>query len=281
MLAWFLGAGWAFFVPLIPDSIEAEQAEIQFKERMKDCDGSFKERYDCKSALKSQRDAEKFVPLMTAIGVVFIPILILFIGMNKWAKGHESKRQAELRETTVEKRQEIREEEEKRREENRKIQQEQIREQNIEAKRRSEISRADENARAENKPDPIHVLLVLKDEDEGASLSKELSTMGCHVIYSNTLEDGLIGIKKLRYDIVVLGILIEGMGGIEGIKTVREYRNDIKIIATSAGVEEVDAEDVLKAAQAVGADETLARPYEAKDLGKMIHRIAPDKSAPE
>lgn len=281
MLAWFLGAGWAFFVPLIPDEIEAQQAEIQFKERMKDCEGTFKERYECKSALKSERDAEQFVPLITAIGVVFIPILILFVGMSKWAKGFESKRQAELRETTVEKRQVIREEEEKRREENRKIAQEQIRERNIESKRRKDMSRADENARAENKPDPIHVLLVLKDEDEGADLTKELTAMGCHVIASNSLEDGLVGIKKLRYDVAVLGVLIEGMGGIEGIKTIREHRKDIKIIATSAGTEGVDAEDVLKAAQAVGADATLARPYQAKDLGKLIQRIAVKKDTAE
>ena len=77
---------------------------------------------------------------------------------------------------------------------------------------------------------------------------------------------------------VVIGILIEGLGGIEGIKQIREHRTDIKIIGTSAGTDAVGAEDVLKAAEAIGADATLARPYDAKDLGKLIHKLAPKKS---
>ena len=107
MLAWFLGAGWVFFVPLIPDAIEVEQSEMQLKEQMKSCGGTFNERYKCKSALKRQRDTDRFVPLASAFGIIFVPILVLFFGLNFWAKTHEKNRQSELRETTVEKRQEI------------------------------------------------------------------------------------------------------------------------------------------------------------------------------
>ena len=279
MLAWFLGAGWAFFIPLIPDSVETEQSAMQFKERLKVCEGSFKERYECKSALKRQRNSDGFIPLATAIGIILTPLLILFVGLGHWIKSFERNRLTGLKGTTVQKRQEIREEDDKRREEDHKIQQEQVQERNTESKRRKEMSRADENARAESKPDPVHVLLILKDEDENAELTNKLGKMGYHVTSTNTVEDGLIGIKKLRYEVVVLGILIEGLGGIEGIKNIREHRNDIKIIATSAGTDGIGAEDVLKAAEVIGAYATLARPYKAKDLGRLILKLAPKKSA--
>ncbi|MGA0395149.1 MAG: response regulator, partial [Rhodospirillales bacterium] len=267
-----------FFIPLIPDSVEAEQSEIQYQERLKDCTGSYKERYDCKQDLKSERDTERFVPIITGIGIVFTPILILFFAMNFWAKSQERQRQAELRETTIEKRQEIREEEEKRREENRKIQQEQVRKRNIESKRRSDISRADENARAENKSDPIHALLILSDDEERSAIEESLNEQDCHVVATNTVEDGLIGIEKLRYDVVIIGILIEGLGGIEGIKKIREHRNDIKIIAASAGTGDVNAEEVLKAAESIGADATITRPINIKALRRLILKLV-DKSS--
>jgi ActR/RegA family two-component response regulator len=190
-----------------------------------------------------------------------------------WARFRTRLRHAELQETTLQRRREIREEEEKRREETRLIEQERLRVRNIEAKRRGEISRTDDNARAEGKEPPVHVLLIPEDANQTQALTEALEARDCHVIASTDIEDGLIGIDKLRYDVAVIGILTGGPGGIDGIKKIKDCRNDIKIIALTAGSAAMSARDILRAAETLGADACQSLPCDSHELAGRIVRL--------
>ncbi|MEX2451188.1 MAG: response regulator [Rhodospirillales bacterium] len=277
MTAWLIGAGWSQFVPLVPDEIKSQQAEIRFQDRLKQCTGSYNERYTCKSDLFRERDTATFIPWAKAAAVVFLPLILVYSIYSIWARFRTRLRHAALQETTLQRRREIREEEEKRREETRIIEQERLRVRNIEAKRRGEISRIDDNARAEGKEPPVHVLLIPEDTNQTQALTEALEARDCHVIASTDIEDGLIGIDKLRYDVAVIGILTGGPGGIDGIKKIKDCRNDIKIIALTAGSAAISAGDILRAAKTLGADGTFSHPVDPAELGKLVQKLAATK----
>ena len=64
-----------------------------------------------------------------------------------------------------------------------------------------------------------------------------------------------------------------GMGGIEGIRKIRDLGYNVKIIAISAGHAGMDKSQTLKAATMQGADAALAKPFEEEDLIAVINDL--------
>ena len=60
---------------------------------------------------------------------------------------------------------------------------------------------------------------------------------------------------------IIIDIFMPGMGGIEGIIRVREQWPDVNIVAISGGWMGEGEEDALKAAQRVGANSILSKPF--------------------
>ena len=69
---------------------------------------------------------------------------------------------------------------------------------------------------------------------------------------------------------IIIDIFMPGMGGIEGIKKIRENYPDAMIIAMSGGWLDMDSEQALKAAKRAGADAILAKPFLADDLLNVL-----------
>jgi CheY-like chemotaxis protein len=69
---------------------------------------------------------------------------------------------------------------------------------------------------------------------------------------------------------VIIDIFRPGIGGIEGIKLIREKHPDAKIIAMSGGFGPMDKEQALKAAKQAGADAVLAKPFLPEELLKVV-----------
>ena len=69
---------------------------------------------------------------------------------------------------------------------------------------------------------------------------------------------------------VIIDIFMPGIGGIEGIKQIRENYPDAKIIAMSGGFGAMDKERALKAAKHTGADAVLAKPFLPEELLKVV-----------
>tara|TARA_A100001037_G_scaffold181337_1_gene162512 strand:+ start:75 stop:290 length:216 start_codon:yes stop_codon:yes gene_type:complete len=66
--------------------------------------------------------------------------------------------------------------------------------------------------------------------------------------------------------VVVTDIFTPGIGGIEGIKLVREARPDTHIIAMSRGWDGMTAANSDLAARKIGANAFLKKPFKIEDL---------------
>ncbi len=117
------------------------------------------------------------------------------------------------------------------------------------------------------------ILVVEDDKSTVEIISRALSRKGWRVTMSLSMEDGLGGFDIIHYDLVVADIFMAGMGGIEGIKRMREMRPDVKILATSAGYSEMSPDSALKAAEKIGADDVLAKPFTLDDLRDAVARL--------
>ncbi len=110
-------------------------------------------------------------------------------------------------------------------------------------------------------------ILVIDDSSTIRTLVGEmLSKHGYQTLEAATVELVLTDMERIKFDLVVIDIFMPGMGGIEGIARIRENRPDVKIIAISAGVGEMDKEKTLQAAALQGADMTLAKPFTEEEL---------------
>jgi CheY-like chemotaxis protein len=97
-------------------------------------------------------------------------------------------------------------------------------------------------------------------------LSKRLyGTVACY-----TFEKALDQMKNSKFDLVVTDIFMPGMGGIEGIRRLKDLHPDTKIIAMSAGWKNLSPEDAVEAAKKIGADAGLVKPVSTAKLGDVL-----------
>jgi two-component system, chemotaxis family, chemotaxis protein CheY len=133
-----------------------------------------------------------------------------------------------------------------------------------------------------NVPFPT-ILLIDDDRAVLHSLAAVLEAEGFNVL---TADDGLAGMRVLhqsRPDIVVTDIIMPNQEGIETIVQMRRARPDIKIIAMSGGGR-IGNMDFLSIAHGLGADATLAKPFDPDELTAAVHdllaREAPTSAPP-
>ncbi|HJO73644.1 MAG TPA: response regulator [Rhodospirillales bacterium] len=105
-------------------------------------------------------------------------------------------------------------------------------------------------------------ILVIDDSSTiRAFVAGLLSKNGFQTLEAETMESVFADMARMHFDLAVIDIFMPGMGGIAGIAKVKECWPDIKIIAISAGVDEMDKNRALKAATLQGADQALAKPF--------------------
>ena len=129
---------------------------------------------------------------------------------------------------------------------------------------------------------PKHILVVDDEADLVELISYNLKKEGFSVDSAMDGEAALSKIKKGRYDLVVLDLMLPG---IQGIEICRMLRNDPKtealpIIMLTAKGEEVDKILGLE----MGADDYITKPFSPRELVarvKAVLRRSMEKPAPE
>jgi len=96
---------------------------------------------------------------------------------------------------------------------------------------------------------------------------------GFQTLAAETMELAFMDMERQQFDIAVVDIFMPGMGGIEGIRKIRETCENVKILAISAGHDGMDKDQALKAALLQGADAVLAKPFEEEDLMTVINGL--------
>ena len=100
-----------------------------------------------------------------------------------------------------------------------------------------------------------------------------LANNGFQTLEAETVESVLSDLARIHFDLAVIDIFMPGMGGIEGIAKIKEIWTDIKIIAISVGVGEMDKNMALKAAALQGADRALAKPFTDEDMMAVVNEL--------
>jgi CheY-like chemotaxis protein len=116
-------------------------------------------------------------------------------------------------------------------------------------------------------------ILVIDDE---LVVRQALSIMLANVGHTvETAENGRAGLALLEresFDLVLTDILMPEMDGIEAMRKLRALPSPPKIVAMSGGVQ-LSREDFPRAAELLGADGALSKPFRARELYALIDRL--------
>ena len=112
-------------------------------------------------------------------------------------------------------------------------------------------------------------ILVVDDDDGIRSLVKQyLNENNFLVTTSNSAEDAEKKILIIKFDLIVLDVMMSGKSGLEFIKD-NKSKIDTPIILLTA---KVDTEDRVSGLE-IGADDYLPKPFEPKELILRIKNI--------
>ncbi|MDC1132612.1 response regulator transcription factor [Candidatus Pelagibacter sp.] len=117
--------------------------------------------------------------------------------------------------------------------------------------------------------DFIAHILVVDDDDGIRSLVKQyLNENNFLVTTSNSAEDAEEKILIIKFDLIVLDVMMAGKSGLEFIKDNKTKINTPIILLTAKG----EAEDRVGGLE-IGADDYLPKPFEPKELTLRIKNI--------
>ena len=121
------------------------------------------------------------------------------------------------------------------------------------------------------------ILLVEDDMVLGHMLARYLRVHGDRVVLAYDGESALAEVRKREFDIVVTDINMPRGDGIELITSLTESGCSAQIVAISGGGM-LPKEHLLEDAGLLGAAATLAKPFEAEDLRRVLHELLGRKS---
>ena len=100
---------------------------------------------------------------------------------------------------------------------------------------------------------------------------------GFRTIVRETWEDAIDDPETLGVDLVVTDIFMPGMGGVEGIRRVRESWRQLPVLAMSAGLEDrMSPGKTLQAAEIVGADASISKPIPEAPFMSAVRELLGD-----
>lgn len=118
-------------------------------------------------------------------------------------------------------------------------------------------------------------ILVIDDDKTFATLlAGSLQAAGHAVEVAGNGRDGIGLIGSSLFDAVVTDIIMPDQEGIETIRKIRRRHPHMPIVAMSGGSATL-ALDLLQIARALGANETLAKPFRPSELIARLDAVLP------
>jgi DNA-binding response OmpR family regulator len=116
------------------------------------------------------------------------------------------------------------------------------------------------------------ILLVDDDNLVRTSLSFALEDAGYVVVQAMNGDEALTALQEERFDLVVLDMLMPEREGIETIREIRKDSRTLPILAISGG-DKTGWSDFLRMAAALGANDTMAKPFTANEFVERVSRL--------
>jgi len=116
-------------------------------------------------------------------------------------------------------------------------------------------------------------ILIIDDEAMIRDLLVNiLEREGYETITASGGKDGIKIYRENPADLIITDLLMPEKDGIETIMELRRDSQDVKIIAMSGGGK-IDPETYLQIAKNMGAIETIAKPFDRKELLKTVQEL--------
>ncbi len=117
-------------------------------------------------------------------------------------------------------------------------------------------------------------LVLVVDDDAGLrdSIRALLESMGFLVSTAANAREAVMELGAQRPDVILTDIYMPGGDGYELISAIRSFGENIPIIAMSGGAFQFGIKDHLGMAKRLGAEATLAKPFQAAALIETIDR---------
>ena len=110
-------------------------------------------------------------------------------------------------------------------------------------------------------------VLVAEDNVLNQRVAKNLfGKIGHKIDIANNGYEAVIKMRKNKYDIVFMDVLMPQMNGIEALQKMRKDGGDCPVIAMTASVDESERDRILKA----GMDDFITKPTKVDDLSRML-----------
>ena len=113
-----------------------------------------------------------------------------------------------------------------------------------------------------------HILVVDDDDGIRSLVKKFLNENNYLVTTADSAEDASDKIKIIKFDLIVLDIMMPGKNGLEFIEQNKKNLDTPVILLTAKG----EAKERIEGLQ-VGADDYLPKPFEPKELILRIKNI--------
>ena len=113
-----------------------------------------------------------------------------------------------------------------------------------------------------------HILVVDDDEGIRTLVKKYLNENNYLVTTANSAEDAFEKIQIIKFDLIILDIMMPGKSGLEFIKENQKKLDTPIILLTAKG----EADERVEGLE-VGADDYLPKPFEPKELILRIQNI--------
>jgi len=116
-------------------------------------------------------------------------------------------------------------------------------------------------------------ILIVDDEDQMRSMLRQmLKSPGYEISEASNGKIALRLCKDRQTDLIITDLIMPEKEGIETIVEIKRSFPEIKIIAISGGGQN-DPETYLELAKKLGAERTLAKPFEMKELLKTVEDL--------
>jgi two-component system KDP operon response regulator KdpE len=121
-------------------------------------------------------------------------------------------------------------------------------------------------------------LLIVEDDSAlRRSLRTTLDVMGFDVGEASNGEDGLVRLRMVDYEALLLDINMPGIGGIETCRRIRRVYTKMPILMLTVRDSEDDKVEALEA----GADDYVTKPFQTRELVARIRAAVRRFRAPE
>ena len=112
-----------------------------------------------------------------------------------------------------------------------------------------------------------HVLIIDDSSTVRRFARDPLTHQGYRVSEAATMEDAFANIDIAHVDLVLCDVFMPGMGGLKGMRMIKDTWPKVKILSMSAGMDgRISETEALDATRRIGADAQITKPFAAEDL---------------